>query len=78
MLQFQKKIRPSCRKIFRPHFVFVWFRKSNKNLEIQAYFLTAFKMFWQRVAEREKAMYEFSPTVLRRSCASSGFLYKVE
>ena len=24
-----KKIRPSRRKTFRPHFVFVWFRESN-------------------------------------------------
>ena len=26
----RKQIRPSCRKIFRPHFVFAWFRASNE------------------------------------------------
>ena len=25
-----KQIRPSCRKTFRPHFVFVWFHESNE------------------------------------------------
>ena len=26
----RKQIRSSCRKTFRPHFVFVWFRESNE------------------------------------------------
>ena len=26
----RKQIRPSCRKTFRRHFVFVWFRESNE------------------------------------------------
>ena len=40
----RKQIRPSCRKTFRPHFVFVWFRESNENLEIRANIPSAFKI----------------------------------
>ena len=46
----RKQIRPSCRKTFRPHFVFVWFSWKHRNLEIRANIRSALKMFWQRVA----------------------------
>ena len=50
----RKQIQLSCRKTFRPHFVFVWFREEQQNLEIRANIPSAFKMFWQRVASLVK------------------------
>ena len=40
-----KQIRPSCRKIFRPHFVFVWFRESNEIWRFQRIFAVRSKCF---------------------------------
>ena len=78
----RKQIRPSCRKAFRPHFVFVWFRESNEIQRFERIFVVRSKCFGKELPplsnfiqtkfffllSAEKPSYEFSATVLRRIC----------
>jgi len=78
----RKQIRPSCRKIFRVCFVFVWFRESSEIQRFERIFglqskclskeLPPLSNFIHKAKKKlpsaEKPWYEFSATVLRSTC----------
>jgi len=84
----RKHSRPSCRKIFRVRFVFVWLRESSEIQRIARIFglhskclvkeLPPLSNFIRKakifLQSAEKPRYEFIAAVLRSTCISSGFL----
>ena len=86
----RKQIRPSCRKTFRPHFVFAWLRKATKFRDSSEYSQCVQNVLAKSclpsqiyiqtknfLLSAERPRYELSATVLRRICKQIVIFRKV-